>query len=83
MKYKSLREHLKPRCDCLNSSTTVPCNENIVVDVNVKAELMKQFLEEYRNLLNKYGFATELTNNHYLVFNLCDLINVEVKPMNR
>ena len=58
-------------------------NKELLVNVEVKAEVIKQFLEEYRELLNKYGFVTEVTDNHYLIFNLCDLIKLDIKPMYR
>lgn len=56
------------------------CN-SITVSVTTNTETLLQFIDEYRNLLDKYGLVADITDDKYLTVDIKDLIKVDIKPV--
>lgn len=55
--------------------------ESFTVNITTNTETVLQFIDEYRNLLDKYGLAADITDDQYLIVDIKDLISVDIKPV--
>lgn len=57
--------------------------KSFTVNITANTETILQFVDEYRNLLDKYGLAADITDDRYLIVDIRDLISVDIKPVSK
>ena len=55
--------------------------ESFTVNITTNTETILQFIDEYRNLLDKYGLAADITDDQYLIVDIKDFMSVDIKPV--